>query len=90
MKHSFLLYAAIFIWSALSFNQTAHAQNQSIILPIPGGSSDVYDGCKTINFSSSSAPVVLELPKHTFYVGLNLGLPHDENNLQNASPPMFV
>ena len=89
MKYSFLLYAAIIIGSALNFHQIANAQNQSIILPIPGSnSSNIYDGCKTINFSNLSAPTILDLPKHTFYVGANLGRPHNENDLQNAAPSM--
>jgi len=73
---------------------TITAQNQSMLLPIPGGTSDVYDGCKMINFINPSNTGISYLPKWTSYIiGHNgdpnyLVRPHNEQDLQNADPPV--
>ncbi len=67
------------------------AQNQSMLLPVPGtystGSID-YDGCKVINFSNSGNPVITDLPRHPFTAFGLTGRPHDEDHLKFASPSM--
>ena len=65
LKNKLMLFASII------FCIQGFAQNQSMLLPVPGiysTSTNDYEGCKIINFINPGNPVIYELPKHTFYV----------------------
>ena len=85
LKNKLMLFASIILCIQ------GFAQNQSMLLPVPGiysTSTNDYEGCKIINFSNPGNPVIYELPKHTFYVEGIQGRPHDEYDLGHADPSM--
>ena len=85
LKNKLMLFASII------FCIQGFAQNQSMLLPVPGiysTSTNDYEGCKIINFINPGNPVIYELPKHTFYVEGIKGRPHVEYDLEHADPSM--
>lgn len=86
LKNKLMLFASII------FCIQGFAQNQSMLLPVPGiysTSTNDYEGCKIINFSNPGNSVIYELPKHTFYVNdVIQGRPHIEYDLEHANPSM--
>jgi len=80
------------LFASIIFCIQGFAQNQSMLLPVPGiysTSTNDYEGCKIINFSNPGNSVIYELPKHTFYVNdVIKGRPHIEYDLEHANPSM--
>ena len=83
VKLSLVLTAILFISLHLS------AQNQSIILPIPGDIEPNPTGSKSINFVDPANPVITELPAHSFFIAQDIpGNPHKEADLYIVSSLM--
>jgi len=73
---------------AIVFSSIAFAQNQSMLLPVPAGSSTSINGSKVINFVNPTNSVITPLPFFSFNYGNNAGDPHNEQQLLTVSSLM--
>ncbi len=65
---------------ALTFG--VQAQEQSLLLPIPGDVEPDPTGSRCINFSNPANPTISQLPAHAFYISPGIsGDPHSESDL---------
>lgn len=89
MKNSIKPYFLLLFIEILSTAYTVQAQNQSMLLPIPGDVDPNPTGSRCINFTNPANPSISQLPAHPFLIDpFTYGDPHIEAHLSIAGSLM--